>query len=72
LYSGRLPAFHSLDVRVDKEWRFDAWILAAYLEVQNVYNRQNPEGVQYNYDYSQSAVTPGLPILPVLGVRAAF
>ncbi len=72
LNSGRLPAFHSLDVRVDKEWRFDAWILAAYLEVQNVYNRQNPEGVQYNYDYSQSAVTPGLPILPVLGVRAAF
>jgi len=70
--SGRLPAFHSLDVRVDKEWRFDAWILAAYLEVQNVYNRRNPEGVQYNYDYSQSAATPGLPILPMLGVRAAF
>jgi TonB family protein len=70
--SGRLPAFHSLDLRVDKEWRFDAWLLAAYLEVQNVYNRRNPEGIQYNYDYSQSAVSPGLPILPVLGVRAEF
>ena len=43
--------------------------LSAYLDVQNVYNRANPEGLQYSFDYSKSAVAAGLPLLPVLGLR---
>jgi len=71
-FSERLPAFHQLDVRVDKKWTFDAWALTAYLDLQNVYNRANPQGVEYSYNYAQSTTYAGLPILPNLGVRGEF
>jgi TonB family protein len=68
-YSASEPAFHSLDVRVEKTWTFRTWKMSAYLDVQNVYDRRNPEGTRYNYDYSRSSTVPGLPILPILGLR---
>ena len=67
--SARDPAFHRLDVRVEKTWKFTSWKLSAYLDVQNAYNKKNAEGRSYNYNYSQSDVASGLPILPVVGVR---
>jgi outer membrane receptor protein involved in Fe transport len=68
--SERVGAFHQLDLRVDKRWVFDAWILGAYLDLQNVYNRGNPEGEQYNFDYTQSEPQVGLPLLAIIGLRA--
>jgi TonB family protein len=68
-WSARLGAFHQLDLRVDKTWAFQAWSLTAYLDVQNSYYHKNPEGQTYNYDYSKASVLPGLPLLPILGVR---
>ena len=68
-FSGRLPAFHQADIRIDKVWKFSSWQLSAYLDVQNVYLRRNPEGVTYNYNYSQRDVISGIPILPILGLR---
>ncbi len=65
----RLPSFHQLDVRLDKTWTFDTWKLNLYLDVQNAYNRENPEGVSYSYDYSQSQFISGLPVLPIFGIR---
>jgi len=70
--SERLPAFHQLDVRVDKKWAFDAWNLTAYLDLQNVYNRSNAEAMDYNYNYAQSTTVSGLPLLPNIGVRGEF
>jgi len=35
-------------------------------------NHTNPEGIAYNYDYTQTKVSQGLPILPFLGLRAEF
>jgi hypothetical protein len=70
--SARLDAFHQLDVRVDKHWVFDTWRLTTYLEVQNAYNRQNPENIEYQYDYTRSAPQAGLPIVPSLGIRGVF
>jgi TonB family protein len=67
--SARNPAFHQLDLRVDKRWFFNRWILDTYLDVQNVYNHQYAEGLQYSYDYSQSKLQSGLPILTIFGVR---
>ncbi len=69
LYSASSPAFHQLDVRVEKTWTFPSWKLSAYLDVQNVYNRPNAEGAAYNYNYSRTDVVPGLPILPIIGLR---
>jgi hypothetical protein len=68
-YSARMPAFHQLDVRVDKTWTFTHWKLSAYLDVQNAYNRKNPEGRAYNFNYSRSDAIAGLPVLPIVGLR---
>lgn len=68
-FGARLPAFHQLDLRVDKTWEFSRWKLTAYLDVQNVYNRTNPEGLIYSYDKSKLAYASGVPLLPILGVR---
>jgi TonB family protein len=71
-YSRRLPDFFQLDVRIDKKFVFENFMLALYLDVQNATNRQNVEAVTYSYDYSQEAYFTGLPILPVLGIRGEF
>ena len=69
LGSARLDPFHQLDLRIEKQWQFEAWKLGAYLEVRNVYNHRSAEGVAYSYDYARRSTIEGLPILPVLGVR---
>jgi hypothetical protein len=70
--SERLPLFHALDVRVDKTWKFDAWKLAFYVDIQNIYNQENVEGLRYNFNYTEREYTTGLPILPSLGLRGEF
>lgn len=39
----RLPAFHQLDIRVDKIWNFEKWALNLYLDIQNLYGFQAEE-----------------------------
>lgn len=70
--SSRNAAFHQLDLRVDKSWIYQGWILGVYLDVQNVYNRANAEAVSYRFDYRDSRPQQGLPILTILGVRGEF
>jgi len=71
-YGDRIPAFHQLDIRVDKNWQFDTWKLGVYLDIQNVYLQPNPEGVEYNFDYEEHYYLTGLPILPSIGFRGEF
>lgn len=71
-FSRRLPDFFQLDVRIDKRFVFEKWMLALYVDVQNVTNRANVEAVVYSYDYSKEGYLRGLPILPVLGVRGEW
>jgi TonB family protein len=71
-FSRRLPDFFQADVRVDKRFVHERWMLALYLDVQNVTNRQNVEGMMNNFDYSQERHLYGLPILPSLGIRGEF
>ncbi|MGM0556627.1 MAG: TonB family protein [Myxococcota bacterium] len=71
-FSERSRTFHQLDVRVDKKFVFDTWILGVYLDVINAYNAKNEEGKRYNYDYSEQAPVMGLPIIPTLGVNGRF
>jgi len=70
--SQRLPNFHQLDIRVDKNFIFDRWSLDLYVDLTNAYNRPAKEGVLYNYNYSESAYLEGLPILPVIGAKGSF
>jgi hypothetical protein len=68
----RFKPFHQLDLRVDKSWLFRRWTLTAYVDVQNVYNASNVEGVFYDYRFREVSEVPGLPVLPVLGLKGSF
>jgi hypothetical protein len=65
----RNPAFHRLDLRIEKQWTLDWSKIALYLDVQNVYNAENSEGAVYDYEYRKKETIIGLPIIPILGVR---
>lgn len=67
--SSRNPVFHRLDVRAEKQFHIAGYQFAGYLDVQNAYNRKNREGTAYNFDYSERSDTPGLPLLPSLGIK---
>jgi hypothetical protein len=72
-YSARLPAFHQLDLRVDKTFTFNRWRLLVYVDVQNVYDASNVAGVlPTRYDYNRLTTERDLPIVPVLGLRGEF
>jgi TonB family protein len=72
--SQRVPAFHQLDLRIDKRWKISRDVtLSAYLDLINAYNHKNPDFIQYSYDFSSSrAQTASLPIIPSLGLRGEF
>lgn len=71
-FSRRLPDFFQLDVRIDKRFVYERWMLSVYADIQNVTNRQNVESVSYNFDYTQQQYFYGLPIIPDIGVRGEF
>jgi TonB family protein len=66
----RLPLFHSLDIRIDKGWKYKWGNLSVYLDVLNVYNQGNVLGVSYDYNSTHSTYANDLPFLPSLGIRA--
>lgn len=70
--SERFPVFHQLDVRVDKRWVLSRASITGYLDVQNVYNRQNVEAWIYQHDFRGRIGALGLPIFPSLGMRVDF
>lgn len=76
-YSGpvnpdRMPLRHQLDLRLDKYWLFESWILSTYLDVQNVYYQENAVGWAYNKDYTQRQKVSLLPIMVFFGFKGDF
>lgn len=71
-HDARFPLFHQLDLRVDKSWVLHRVEVGAYLDVQNVYNRVNPEAYIYDYDLRTRTNAIGLPIFPSLGLRVDY
>jgi hypothetical protein len=67
--SARQPAFHQFDLRVDKIWTWRLVSLNAYVDILNLYNRRNPEGRLYSYDFRMNRIIAGLPILPSIGLK---
>jgi TonB family protein len=70
--SRRLPGFFQADARLDKRFVFESWMLSAYLDVQNVTNRENAEFRFRNFDCTTDTPLPSIPILPAVGVRAEW
>jgi TonB family protein len=67
--SARHKAFHQFDLRVDKVWTWRYVALNFYVDILNLYNRRNPEGLLYSYDYTINRIIAGLPILPSVGLK---
>ncbi len=65
--SERLPPFIALDARIERRFQFKRATLNLYLDLLNVYRGENPEFVQYNYDYTDYRYIRGLPFLPSPG-----
>jgi hypothetical protein len=72
LFSKRYQSFKQLDFRIDRKWIYNTWILKAYLDIQNITNQKNPMSIVYEYDYSDSVETTGLPIIPIFGIQGEF
>ena len=70
--SVRLPLFSQLDLRAEKTWLFEQWSLAAFLDIQNIFNSENVEAVRYDYRFRNSASVTSLPFLPTIGVRGRW
>ncbi len=68
----RLEPFHRLDLRLDKTFRYETWMLEVFLDIQNVYNAQNQEAPRYSYDFRIRTTGISLPILPSIGFRMVF
>jgi len=73
--SARLPDFHQLDLRLDKYFRFEKWTLSAYLDLWNVYNRDNVIYYSFEVDENGEATRTenyDFSILPIVGISAQF
>jgi hypothetical protein len=72
-YNGeRLPAFHALDVRIDRRWSFRGLQLEVYLDVQNVYDRENISEFFWNARTQTPEAEGSLGVLPSIGVNLEF
>lgn len=70
--SKRLPAYHSLNLRIDKKFFFSNQTLDIYLSLWNVYNRENV--YDYSWNTEEKKVKPDLQwgLLPIIGVEYEF
>lgn len=71
--SERVPPFHSLDVRISKDYLSRRWSLTAYLQIINLYFRNNVQ--EYSYDSSKGYARVEesyLPFTPTFGLVATF
>lgn len=69
----RLDYSHQLDVRIDRDFNIENVVTGSiFLDVANVYFSDLPEGRIYQYDFRESTVLRGLPIIPTIGIRGTL
>lgn len=73
---GRLPDYHRLDVRLTTYTDWFGWRWSWYVDIINVYNRQNVIGVFYRVNRETMQLVERrstmLPILPTIGFSVTF
>lgn len=68
----RLAVFHGLDLRVDRRWSLARTQLIAYLDIQNVYGRQNVSGVRWDQRAGVVERNTSIGLLPSIGFSVEF
>lgn len=75
LNSLRLPLQTNMDLRAQKNFRFNKWELGVYFDLLNVLNFAGKNVTGYAYkgeDYSEREDVTGLPTIPAFGLKATF
>ena len=73
--ASRYSVYHSLDIRVSREFDLPRGDLTAFLEITNLYDRQNPCCIEYSVRPDGSLASRDkhwLPLVPSLGVVWRF
>jgi hypothetical protein len=70
--SVRIPANHSLDIRVDRRWTFDRYVIITYIDIQNIYNRPFRDAPRYDTRSGNIEETNSIGILPSIGISVEF
>ncbi len=70
--SSHIPANHSLDIRTDRRWSFDNFVLITYIDIQNIYNRQFRDVPRFNSQTGEIEQTSSIGILPSIGISIEF
>nr|WP_319776231.1 TonB-dependent receptor [uncultured Sphaerochaeta sp.] len=68
----RYPAYHSMNVRVDKRFHFESTNLIIYLSIWNAYNRKNTAMIYWNEINNEQRTIYQWSLLPILGVEYEF
>jgi hypothetical protein len=71
--SARYPDYHKLDIRIDKQFVFETWSFSVYLDLWNIYNRENVTSYSFKTDTKGTITTTpryDFGITPILGFTA--
>ena len=75
----RLPVYYQIDLRLDREWIYQRWALALFVEVLNLTYSESIYGVTFPKDptlmitrYDQPQFQGFRWVLPSVGVRGRF
>ncbi|MBC8146206.1 MAG: TonB-dependent receptor [bacterium] len=72
-HTQRLDLSHALDIRIDRHWPISGINLITYIDIQNIYNRKNPEPPRWNPRLGAGEVqASAIGILPTIGVSVEF
>jgi outer membrane receptor protein involved in Fe transport len=70
LNSERLPAYHKMDIRLDKNIK--RWNTDVYIEILNAYNQKNTTDYDYDPEYKKRTAVTDLPFLMSFGAKIEF
>ena len=71
LNTQRYPVYHRLDLRLDRRFMFGGWNMVTYFDLQNVYNRDNIWGYQYEEDGETEDILQ-FKVFPIGGLAIEF
>ena len=70
--SARFAGYHTLDVRMDRRFHFNHWNLVTYLDIANLYNRQNIWSIEWDKGNNQERAIYQFGLTPIVGFHIEF
>lgn len=68
----RYPNYHRVDIRFDKKYYFENWIITTFLEIENLFNTKNIFGYRWDENKNKQETIYQIAIVPAGGIRIEF